>query len=151
MLLKADRNLYLDTVTTNKSTPGAAAAVWDQLTSFLRTSAFATIALTLVIAFVAWVIGPSSAAAHLRGCWHQALGRSGGSVEEAGPIPTFVARSKNLLRGIGATIAVVVLIMWTHPSALTVLAITVLFVVYLALIEFIGRNAQTEQRRTASS
>ena len=43
VLLKAGRNLYLDVITTNKSTPGAAAAVWDQLTSFLRTSAFAAI------------------------------------------------------------------------------------------------------------
>ena len=40
VLLKAGRNLYLDAVTTKKSTPGAAGAVWDQLTSFLRTAGF---------------------------------------------------------------------------------------------------------------
>ena len=51
VLLKAGRNLYLDAVTTTKSTPGAAGAVWDQLTSFLRTSAFAAITVALVIAF----------------------------------------------------------------------------------------------------
>ena len=44
VLLKAGRNLYLDAVTTKKSTPGAAGAVWDQLTSFLRTSGLTTIA-----------------------------------------------------------------------------------------------------------
>ena len=38
VLLKAGRNLYLEAVTTKKSTPGAAASVWDQLTSFLRTA-----------------------------------------------------------------------------------------------------------------
>ena len=44
VLLKAGRNLYLDAVTTKKSTPGAAGSVWDQLTSFLRTSGLTTIA-----------------------------------------------------------------------------------------------------------
>jgi hypothetical protein len=144
VLLKAGRNLYLDAVTTKKSTPGAAGAVWDQLTSFLRTSAFAAIALALVIAFVAWVVGPSSAATHLRSWWHRTLGSSSGSAGEAGPIPTFVARSKNMLRGIGAAIAFVVLIVWNHPTALTVLVIAIVFVVYVALIEFIGRSAETE-------
>ncbi len=143
VLLKAGRNLYLDAVTTKKSTPGAPAAVWDQLTSVLRTSGFAAIALALVIALVAWVVGPSSAAAHLRSWWHRALGSSSGSADEAGPIPTFVARSKNMLRGVGAAIAVVVLIVWNHPTALTVLVIAIVFVVYLALIEFIGRSAET--------
>ena len=151
VLLKAGRNLYLDAVTTKKSTPGAAGAVWDQLTSFLRTSAFAAIAVALVIAFAAWVIGPSSAAAHLRGWWHRTLRRSSGSPDEAGPIPTFVARSKNPLRGIGAAIAVIVLIVWNHPSALTVLAIAIIFVLYLALIEFIGRSARTEPIADAPS
>jgi hypothetical protein len=51
-------NNSLDAVTTKKSTPGAADAVWDQLTSFLRTSGFTVVALALVIAFAAWVVGP---------------------------------------------------------------------------------------------
>ena len=58
-LLKAGRSLYLDAVTTKKSTPGAAAAVWDQVTSFLRTSGITVIVLALLIAFAAWVVGPS--------------------------------------------------------------------------------------------
>ena len=45
----------------------------------------------------------------------------------------------------------IVLIVWNHPSALTVLAIAVVFVVYLALIEFIGRSARTEQTADAPS
>ena len=75
VLLKAGRNLYLDAVTTKKSTPGAAGAVWDQLTSFLRTSGLTAIAIALVIAFAAWVVGPSSAAVSVRGWWHRAFGR----------------------------------------------------------------------------
>ena len=74
VLLKAGRNLYLDAVTTKKSTPGAAGSVWDQLTSFLRTAGLTVIALALVIAFAAWVVGPSSAATSFRGWWHRVFG-----------------------------------------------------------------------------
>ena len=141
VLLKAGRNLYLDAVTTKKSTPGAAGSVWDQLTSFLRTSGFAAIAVALVIAFAAWVVGPSSAATSVRSWWHRALGTSRGSGAEAGHLAVFVARFKALLRGIGVAIAFLVLIVWNHPTALTVLVVAILLVVYLALLEFLGRNA----------
>ena len=84
VLLKAGRNLYLDAVTTKKSTPGAAGSVWDQLTSFLRTSGLTAIAVALVIAFAAWVVGPSSAATSVRGWWHRAFGTARGSGAERG-------------------------------------------------------------------
>jgi hypothetical protein len=147
VLLKAGRNLYLDAVTTKKSTPGAAGAVWDQLTSFLRTSGFAVVAVALVIAFAAWVVGPSSAATSLRDWWNRTLGTARGSGADAttpGPVATFVAHSKGLLRGIGAAIAFIVLIAWNHPSALTVLVIGVVLVVYLGILELLGRNATAE-------
>ena len=141
VLLKAGRNLYLDAVTTKKSTPGAAGAVWDQLTSFLRTSGLTTIVLALVIAFAAWVVGPSSAATRVRGWWHRTFGTARGSGADAGPVARFVARSKTLLRGIGVAIAFLVLIVWNHPTALTVLVVAILLVVYLVILELLGRNA----------
>jgi hypothetical protein len=139
VLLKAGRNLYLDAVTTKKSTPGAAGSVWDQLTSFLRTSGFAAIAVALVIAFAAWVVGPSSAATAVRGWWHRAFGTPAAGAD-AGPVATFVAHSKALLRGVGVAIAFVVLIAWNHPTALTVLVVGLVLVVYLVVLELLGRN-----------
>ena len=144
VLLKAGRNLYLDAVTTKKSTPGAAAAVWDQLTSFLRTAGLATIAVALVIAFVAWVAGPSSSATSLRGWWTRTLGTSDADGSPPGPVASYVARHKPLLRGFGAAVAFLVLIAWNHPSALTVLGLALLFVVYLVVIELLGRKATHE-------
>jgi len=144
-LLKAGRNLYLDAITTKKSTPGAASAVWDQLTSFLRTSGITVIVVALLIAFAAWVVGPSSTATRLRGWWHRALGRSGDSAEEPGAVEAFVARSKPMLRGVGIAIAFIILIVWQNPTALTVLGIAVVLLVYLAIVELLGRNARTEQ------
>jgi hypothetical protein len=140
VLLKAGRNLYLDAVTTKKSTPGAPASVWDQLTSFLRTSGLAAIAVALVIAFAAWVVGPSAAATAVRGWWHRAFGTPAAGAD-AGPVATFVAHSKALLRGLGVAIAFVVLIAWNHPTALTVLVVGLVLVVYLVLLELLGRNA----------
>jgi hypothetical protein len=148
MLLKAGRNLYLDAITTKKSTPGAAGAVWDQVTSFLRTSALTAIVVALLIAFAAWVVGPSSAATSLRGRWQRALGTSSGSAGDAatpaGPVATFVAHSKAALRGVGVAIAFLVLIIWNHPTPLTVLVVALALVVYLAIIEFVGRSARTQ-------
>ena len=56
MLLEAGRNLYLDAVTTKRSTPGAASSIWDQLTSFLRTSASAVLVFGLIVAFAAAIV-----------------------------------------------------------------------------------------------
>ncbi len=143
VLLKTGRNLYLDAVTTKKSTPGAAGAIWDQLTTFLRTSGITVVVVALVIAFVAWVLGPSNAAAHLRNGWNRMLrsGAEAGSGAEPSPLASFVARSKSWLRGLGVALAFVVLIIWNHPTALTVLGIGLLLLVYLAILELVSRSA----------
>ena len=78
----------------------------------------------------------------MRGWWHRAFGTSRGSgAEAAGPVAVFVARHKALLRGIGVAIAVVALIVWNHPTALTVLLVGIVLVVYLVVLELLGRNA----------
>ena len=143
VLLKTGRNLYLDAVTTKQSTPGAAAAIWDQLTTFLRTSGITVVVLALVIAFVAWVLGPSTAATRVRTWWNSML-RSGSDAErgaEPSAVATFVARSKGWLRGVGVALAFLILIIWNHPTALTVLALAVVLLVYLAVLELLSRGA----------
>ena len=67
--------------------------------------------------------------------------RVGRGRRDAGPVASFVARSKPMLRGLGAAIAFIVLILWNHPTALTVLGIGVVLVVYLVVIELLGRSA----------
>ena len=144
VLLKAGRNLYLNAVTTKKLPEGAAGAVWDQLTSFLRTAGITAVVLALIIAIAAWIAGPSKSANHLRTWWRETLGGSGGDGASANAVNTFVARSKPVLRGIGVAIAFIVLIAWNHPTALTVLGIAILLLVYLAVIELLGRGAAVD-------
>jgi hypothetical protein len=143
-LLSVGRNFYLEAITSSGVRKGSAGAVWDQLTSFLRQSGTTVIVLALVVAVVAWVAGPSRGATRIRGLWTNALGRS--SDVEPGPVAIFVARSKKSLRVAGAGIALAVLILWNHPKPVTVLAVGVLLLVYLAMIEFVGRGASAPAR-----
>ena len=133
----------LVTFTFKLAAGGAAGAIWDQLTTFLRTSGITVLVIALLIAFVAWALGPSNAAAHLRNGWNRVLhsGADPGSGAEPSPVATFVARSKNVLRGLGVAVAFIVLIVWNHPTALTVLGIAVLLLAYLAILELVSRSA----------
>ena len=75
------------------------------------------------------------------------LGTSGASGADAatpGPVAIFVARSKPLLRGIGVALAFVLLIAWNHPTVRTVVVIGLVLVVYLVILELLGRNATHE-------
>ena len=138
-LLSIGRNFYLEAITSSGVRRGSAGAVWDQLTSFLRQSGTTMIALALVVALAAWIAGPSRLAIRIRGLWTNALG--GSSDVEAGPVATFVARSKTALRVAGAGVALAILILWNHPKPVTVLAVGILLLVYLAAIELLGRGA----------
>ena len=99
--------------------------------------------LALLIAFVAWVLGPRprqrTCATGGTGCCVPAPTPDSGA--EPSPVATFVARSKGWLRGLGVALAFVVLIVWNHPTALTVLGIAVLLLVYLAILELLSRSA----------
>lgn len=140
-LLSVGRNFYLDALTAAGARRGSAGAVWDQLTLFLRRSGTTLIVLGLIIAIGAWVVGPSNLAVRIRGFWTKALG--GDSDVEAGPVATFVARSKTPLRLVGVGVAFAILILWDKPKPGTVLGVALLLLVYLALVEFVGRGAST--------
>jgi hypothetical protein len=140
-LLSVGRNFYLEAITQSGVRRGSAGAVWDQLTSFLRQGGAAMIVVALVVAFAAWVVGPSRPALRIRGVWTNAFSRR--SDVEPGPVAAFVARSKTGLRIAGAAIALAVLILWNHPKAITVLVVAIVYVVYLAVVELIGRSAST--------
>ena len=99
----------------------------------------AAVVLAAVVAIAAWVGGPSRSAIRIRAVWTGGLGRSTG--DEAGPVAAFVARSKTGLRIAGAGVALAVLILWNHPKPITVLAVGILFIVFLAIIELLGRGA----------
>jgi hypothetical protein len=153
-LLSAGRNFYLDAITKSGLRRGSAGDVWDQVTSFLRASGTTVIVLALVIALVAWIAGPSRVAGHIRNLWNRALAGAGGKADDAdvatGSIASFIARSKNTLRGVGVGIAILILILWNHPTPGTVLGVGILLLVYLAVIEFLGRASSSVDSSSSS-
>jgi hypothetical protein len=142
-LLSVGRNFYLDAITAAGARRGSAGAVWDQLTTFLRLSGRTMIAVALVVAIAAWLAGPSRFAVGTRNLWNRGLRGAGTRADDSGfatgPVASFVARSKAALRLVGVGIAIAILILWDHPKPGTVLGVAILLLVYLAVIEFLGR------------
>ena len=58
---------------------------------------------------------------------------------EPGPVGPWVGAHKVGLRVAGVALAFLVLLVWSTPGPLTILALAVLLLVYLAVIEFLGR------------
>jgi hypothetical protein len=145
-LLSVGRNFYLDAITAAGARRGSAGAVWDQLTHFLRLSGRTVIVVALVVAIAAWVVGPSRLATRTRNLWNRGLGRAETRADQSGfatgPVAHFVAHYKTALRFVGLGIAIAILILWNHPKPGTVLGVGILLLIYLVIIEFLGRAAQ---------
>jgi hypothetical protein len=145
-LLSVGRNFYLDAITAAGARKGSAGAVWDQLTYFMRLAGRTAIVLALVVAVAAWVAGPSRLAVRTRNLWNRTIGGAGSRADQSefatGAVAHFVARSKTALRLVGLGIAIAILILWNHPTPGTVLGVGILLLIYLAVIEFLGRASQ---------
>jgi hypothetical protein len=137
VVFNVGRHLYLGALpsTVNEN---AAAAVYDQLLSFLRLSLRTAFFVALIIAFAAWVSGPGRSATRFRngvtGLAHR---------HETGKAPSgiavFVARYKTALRITVVGIALAILVVLNAPSPTDVLILAILVVLGLFLIEFLGR------------
>jgi hypothetical protein len=146
--LKTGRNFYLDAITDAGLRRGSAGAVWDQVTMFLRQSGITVVVIALIVAIAAWVAGPSRLATRIRAGWNGALDRTGEHGDSG--LASFVAKWKGALRLAGLGVAIVVLILWNHPTAGTVIGIGVLLLIYLGLVELFGRGAPAVEESSAS-
>jgi len=137
-LLALGRSAFLD-VAKNRD---AAAAVFDILTSLLRNGIRTIAVLGLVVAVAAFFSGPSRLAVRTRGGARRLIGGIGRADQpgwEPGPVGAWVGAHKVGLRVAGVALAFLVLLVWSTPGPLTILALAVLLLVYLAVIEFLGR------------
>lgn len=136
------RVAYLDAV--KSANRDAAAAVYDQLLSFLRLSARSLFALGLLVAIGAWLAGPSHAASRVRSVVRGGEGTQLATEGFAG----WVARSRTGLRIVFVGIGALVLVTWSHPKPLTVLGITILVLIAIAVTEFLARDSGTAPQPT---
>lgn len=119
-----------------------AAAVFDILTSLLRNGIRTIAVLGLIVAVAAFLSGPSRLAVRTREGTRRLIGRIGRADQpgwEPGPVGTWVAAHKVALRVAGVALAILVLLFWTSPRPLTIVVLALLLLVYLAVIELLGR------------
>lgn len=148
VVLAIGRTWYVNTTPGNVLTSSAAGGVFDTLIRFLRTSLRAVGVLGLVLAFTAFVSGPSSAAQRVRTGFTGGIGSLRGSAESAGwqtgRVGTWTYQHKNALRLSSAVLGGLILMFWNRPTAWVVLFVALFVLLLLAVIEFLGRPAQTQ-------
>ena len=139
----------VDNVPANGPPPDAAKALLDAGLHFLRLSFRATIALGLVIALVATLAGPGRVAVRTRALLRAGLSRT--PAPESGPFPTWVAAHRTPLRVGGVVVALVGLLLWSAPGAVTVLVAALLLAIWVLGIEVIARGAAAPAAAGAAS
>jgi hypothetical protein len=148
------REVYLGALPEGVQRPDAAAVVFDTLTRFVLQATRVLFVIGAVLFVGAWITGPTAAARRLRGYWDRLLGRgsaaAGGAVE-LGPVPAWVSKHLNALRGAILVLAVLVLLAWDQPTGKVVLLIALLTLVPLAIVQLLAGVATSEAGAVAAS
>jgi hypothetical protein len=137
------RSIYLNGVPAQVLPHDAAAVLYDTMVRFLRAGLRTVLVLGLVVATGAFLTGPSVTAVRTRQGLAGAIGWLQGSAEHAGlrtgPVGSWVHANKRALRIATVVLAALVLVFWERPTGKVVLGITLVLLIVLALIEFLGR------------
>jgi hypothetical protein len=140
----AGRHFYLNVLPESVNLK-AAGAVYDQLLGDLRLALRTGFVLMLVIALGAWLSGPGRPATRIRDGVLGVVRRPTGDGTEASALATFVARHRKGLRGLVIGVGLAILVALSSPSPAAVIIIAVLVVLGILLIEFLGRNAVSQE------
>jgi hypothetical protein len=126
-------------------------ATYDLVVRFLRAGGRTVLAVALVVAFGAFLTGPSVTATAIRRGLTKGMAwlREGGARAglRTGPVGGWVHAHGTALRIAAAALAVLVLAFLDRPSGLTVLLIAVLLVVGLGVIQFLDQPPPTARGR----
>jgi len=137
------RGAYLNAVSSPQLPRDAAAAIFDALASGLRAAARTVFVVGLVVGIGALVLGPARWATRLREALSAGFGSLGSRAEakglDLGPVGSWVAAHHRVLQIVGLVIAAAVLVFWGTPGVAGVLWTVVVLLVYLAVVEFVGR------------
>jgi hypothetical protein len=148
VLLAIGRSLYLDAAASPNVSKPAASAVFDILVRNLRYGLIVLGVIGIVIALVAYFVGPSPPAKKAR-----ALATSGisGARRKAGdlgyqsnPVEVWVAAHRRGLELAVAGLAVLALVLWDRPGLGAVLFLVVVALILVGFIEFLARGATPE-------
>ncbi|MEV7831255.1 hypothetical protein AB0P12_11595 [Streptomyces subrutilus] len=140
LLLVLGRAFYLDELPAGVS-PDAAAAVFDQLTRFLRTAVRSVAVLGIAVGLGAWLSGPGRRAAEVRRLWSAGIDATRGAAQDIGlrlgPVGTFVHRRKRwLLRAVLAA-GGLALALWSYPTGWVVVGLVLAVLFAVSVVEFL--------------
>ena len=139
----AFRALYLRELPAEVLPHDAAAALYDTVVRFLRLGLRTILVLGLVVALAAFLTGRSPTAVRARTGVTGAIGRLRGGAEKAGlrtgPVGTWIYAYKRPLRIAVIALAALVLVFWDRPTGVVIIVLTLVVLVVLAIIEFLGR------------
>ena len=145
LCLALGRYVYLNATVGPNAPRDAAKAAFDIMVRFLRNGIRLMALGGLLVAFVAWVTGPTPRAVRLREGSVATVDRVRGNRVAAGwdfgGFGAWVGAHRPVLRYSGIGLALLILLFWDQPRPLTVLVLVLLVLVYLAAIEFVGAAA----------
>lgn len=137
------RTWYVEGIPSDVLTPEAAGGIFDTLVRFLRTAMRALAVLGLVVAFGAYLVGPSPSAVRVRSAFARGIGFLRGGAESAGwnagAAGAWTYAHKRTLQITTVLAACGALVFAPRPSGAVVLTLAVLVAVALFVIEFVGR------------
>ncbi|WP_225823688.1 hypothetical protein [Streptomyces naphthomycinicus] len=135
------RAIYLDRLPADVS-PGAAGAVYDALTHFLRTTVRMVVALGVVVALGAWLSGPGRYAGLVRRLWTSGIDAVRATADHAGlrtgPVGPFVRRRRAWITWILVAASLVAYLLWPYPTGWVVVGIALCLLFLLAVVEFLA-------------
>ncbi len=148
VLLAIGRSLYLDAATSPNVSRGTASAVFDILVRNLRYGLITVAVLGIIVALVAYFVGPSAPATKARALASAGVAGARRRAGDAGYPPNsfevFVGRHRHALELGVAGLAVLALVLWNAPGIGTVLFLAVVALVLVGFIEFLARGAISE-------
>jgi hypothetical protein len=154
VLLAIGRSFYLDAATSPKVSEDTASAVWDILVRNLRYGVITLGVIGIIIAVVAYFVGPSAPAKLARGFADKGIAGARSKAGDLGmqpsPVEDFVGAHKRSLELGIAALAVLALVLWDQPGVGAVLFIFVVALVLVAVVEFLARGAVPETADDAS-
>jgi len=144
IVLAVARSVYLDAV--KDANKDAAAAIFDILLRNLRYGVIVLGVIGLLVAVVAYFVGPSAPAVRARGLATAGIGGLRGRAEEhgyeGGPVSRFAGAHRHGLEIAIVGVLVIVFLIWSRPTIGAIVFLAVIGLILVGVVEFLARDTE---------
>ena len=150
LALNIVRPIYLDAIPADVLPSDAAATIYDQVVSFIRTSLRAVGIVFLAIALAAFWFAPTGAGAALRSGSATGMARLRNRTGmDTGPVGRFLGTYRTFTRVTVVAIGTLVYLGIDHPTGVNAVVIIIAIVLVLIVLEFLAAPTQQSEERVA--